>query len=209
MSKRMSAFFILGTALVLFAGCSGSKVAGGKELVRLESYMEGHFNSTAQSKADSNFYDITLHMQRIWPEKKDAFYLYVEQAVTSMATKPYRQRVYRVSRVDKYNYLSEVYSLPEESKWINAWQEPAKFSALKFEDLIERTGCAVQLVPDNGYFYGATDGEGCESTLRGAKYATSEVEIRPDMILSWDRGYDAQGVQVWGSENGAYEFVKQ
>jgi hypothetical protein len=27
-------------------------------------------------------------------------------------------------------------------------------------------------------------------------------------MLSWDRGFDEQGQQVWGAEAGAYVFLK-
>jgi hypothetical protein len=29
------------------------------------------------------------------------------------------------------------------------------------------------------------------------------------MMLSWDRGYNADGKQVWGAEKGGYRFVKK
>jgi hypothetical protein len=44
--------------------------------------------------------------------------------------------------------------------------------------------------------------------LRGASYATSEVVITDEQLLSWDRGWDANGKQVWGAETGGYIFVK-
>ena len=56
---------------------------------------------------------------------------------------------------------------------------------------------------------GGTRGEGCASNLRGAAYATSEVVIMPGRIESWDRGFDAEGHQVWGAEKGAYVFVRK
>ena len=34
------------------------------------------------------------------------------------------------------------------------------------------------------------------------------AEIRADRIVSWDRGFDAEGRQVWGAENGPYVFDK-
>jgi hypothetical protein len=37
--------------------------------------------------------------------------------------------------------------------------------------------------------------------------ATSEVVVSPGRIESWDRGFDAEGVQVWGAEKGAYVFL--
>ena len=37
--------------------------------------------------------------------------------------------------------------------------------------------------------------------------ATSEVVVSPGRIESWDRGFDAEGAQVWGAEKGAYVFL--
>ena len=40
-----------------------------------------------------------------------------------------------------------------------------------------------------------------------AAYATSEVVIIPGRIESWDRGFDADGNQVWGAASGPYVFI--
>ena len=58
------------------------------------------------------------------------------------------------------------------------------------------------------YYKGKTGDNSCESTLRGASYARSEVEIFEDKIISWDRGFDAQSNYVWGAEKGGYVFNK-
>jgi CpeT protein len=44
--------------------------------------------------------------------------------------------------------------------------------------------------------------------LRGATYATSEVIIKNQQMISWDRGYDSSDRQVWGAEKGGYVFEK-
>ena len=56
------------------------------------------------------------------------------------------------------------------------------------------------------HFTGTTKDKECKSLLFGASYATSEVEIFQDKILSWDRGYDSDDIQVWGSVDGPYIF---
>jgi hypothetical protein len=35
------------------------------------------------------------------------------------------------------------------------------------------------------------------------------VELSENMLLSWDRGFNTEGVQVWGAEKGGYRFVKK
>ncbi|MDT7832785.1 CpcT/CpeT family chromophore lyase [Flavobacteriaceae bacterium S356] len=68
------------------------------ELNELFAIMQGSFNSEAQAKIDSSYYNISLHMYPIWRDKGN--YLYVEQALNSMQNRPYRQRVYKVTRLN-------------------------------------------------------------------------------------------------------------
>jgi hypothetical protein len=58
-------------------------------------------------------------------------------------------------------------------------------------------------------FVGSTGATSCGSDLRGAKYATSEVTLSKKQLISWDRGFDSNGVQVWGAKKGGYIFDKQ
>ena len=51
-------------------------------------------------------------------------------------------------------------------------------------------------------FVGSTNEKDCTSNLRGASYATSEARIEENVLTSWDRGYDENGVQVWGAITG-------
>ncbi|HRW89883.1 MAG TPA: CpcT/CpeT family chromophore lyase, partial [Flavobacteriales bacterium] len=69
-------------------------VAPAQSLAELASWMTGSFSSAAQAEADTNYYAIELEMARIWPERTDGVWLYVEQAVAAKKEKPYRQRVY-------------------------------------------------------------------------------------------------------------------
>ena len=62
---------------------------------------------------------------------------------------------------------------------------------------------------EEGLFEGGTQGTGCGSTLQGATYATSEVTVQQDLLLSWDRGFNDDDVQVWGATAGAYRFVRR
>jgi hypothetical protein len=59
------------------------------------------------------------------------------------------------------------------------------------------------------HFFGSTHGTACTSELRGASYATSEVKIYRDRIVSWDRGYSSDNAQVWGATKGGYVFLRQ
>ena len=192
--------YVLTIALFIAASAFGQEKLGA-----LPEMMMGSFNSAEQAANDSDYYDITLHMYQIWPNE-EAVYLYVEQAVTSMQDKPYRQRVYKVEEQED-GYISSVYTLEHDSLYIGKWQEPDFFNKVKPEDLMEREGCAVYMKAQGPASYkGSTDGNACKSTLRGASYATSTVEVRPGVVTSWDQGFDADGKQVWGAEKGPYVF---
>ena len=85
----------------------------------------------------------------------------------------------------------------------------AVFSGLvKPENLVLREGCAIVMKVKDGKFVGATGEKSCGSTLRGASYATSEVEIGAELLVSWDRGWDSEDQHVWGAEKGGYHFKK-
>jgi len=179
------------------------------DINKLVTMMEGSFSSEEQSKSDSDYYDIRLHMKRIWPEISSAYYLYVEQAVASAQEKPYRQRVYRITNTYEGRFESAVFTIKDPLRFAGEWKKENPLSELTPDSLTNREGCSVILTLMNDDTYeGSTEGNNCESDLRGAKYATSEVKISKDGIKSWDRGYDAEGRQVWGAEKGGYVFKR-
>ncbi len=57
-----------------------------------------------------------------------------------------------------------------------------------------------------GCYAGSTNEKDCESSMRGASYATSEVTVCADNVMSWDRGWDAKDEHVWGADKAGYVF---
>jgi CpeT/CpcT family (DUF1001) len=179
------------------------------ELQKLERYMTGAFSSAAQSKEDSRFFDIRLYMIPIWRERTDGPWLYVEQAAAAKLDKPYRQRVYRLRALPDGRVESQVFLLPGDAlRFANAWQRPESLKEVSPEQLVPREGCSILLVDEGDALRGSTVGQACPSELRGATYATSEVTVKDGTLFTWDRGYDAQNQQVWGSEHGPYRFER-
>ncbi|MBN1666374.1 MAG: chromophore lyase CpcT/CpeT [Anaerolineales bacterium] len=179
-------------------------------LTRLANWMTGAFSSQAQAQADPAYFDIRLHVVRIWPERKDGYWLYIEQAAADSQERPYRQRVYHLTRLDEHSFESAVFSFAGDPLvHAGAWQAVQPLAALQPEDLEERHGCAVVLKQlDEHQFAGSTQGRECESNLRGASYATSQVTVTAERLTSWDQGFDTEGKQVWGAEAGPYLFDK-
>jgi hypothetical protein len=177
-------------------------------LLELGQLMTGYFTSTDQAALDTNFADIHLHMVRIRPDRDDGLWLYVEQAAGWSLEKPYRQRIYRVSQPEDSAFISEVFLLPAPALgWAGAYTTPAAFDSVDLDYLSPREGCATwlrRIAPK--HYEGGTIGNGCQSALGDAAFATSEVVLTEDRMVSWDRGWTADGEQAWGAETGGYEF---
>jgi len=195
---------LLLVALSLFACKKEPKI---NDLDSLFTMMQGSYNSEAQAEQDSSYYNISLHMYPIWENKGN--WLYVEQALNATQDKPYRQRLYEVKQLNDTTFASYIHTLTNASDWVGKWNAPKAFDSLDVKDITLKNGCEVLLYKSDGDgFKGKTGEQTCESTLRGASFATSEVELTADQIISWDRGFNAEGNQVWGAEKGGYIFDK-
>jgi len=199
-------------AVNLFWQCSTSRSSNkvvANDLQQLITFMVGDFSSQAQSERDSDYFDIRLHIRPIWTADKLNHWLYVEQATAAAESKPYRQRVYKVENDGAGGFKSLVYTLPDPANWAGKFKTPEAFDALNPADISLRDGCTVFLKKlEDGSFAGSTQGLGCESSLRGAKYAASKATITKTELHSWDQGFNEKGEQVWGATKGGYEFVK-
>ena len=188
----------------LLCGCNKNDA----DIDVLLTWMSGSFSSEEQAKADTNYLDIRLEMVQIWKDRSDGPWIYVEQAVADFKDKPYRQRVYQI--VNENDVLkSVVYSFNNPLRFAGDYQNENALSQLTPDSLKIREGCAVYLKrTSDDTFQGSTKDKDCVSNLRGASYATSEVTIKNDRILSWDRGFDSNDDQVWGAEKAGYIFLK-
>lgn len=181
-----------------------------KELI---TRMEGAFDNQEQYGRDSAKYDnISLHIARIWEGKKvskGGYWLYAEQAMTKTMEQPIRQSVYHITRKDNETIESKVYEIPNAPQYAGGWQDEKKLKGLQRDSLKETPGCSLFLkLNEDGNFWGSTPGKECAVAVSGASYLTSEVVIYPNMIVSLDRGWDADDKQIWGPEKGGYRFSK-
>lgn len=195
--------------LAFLCACASTGQVNDNDLQELASWMTGSFSSQAQSKKDKAFYDIRLQMARIWKDRTDGVWLYVEQAVATGLDKPYRQRVYHVTQLDSNAFESAVYELKNPLDYAGEWKKETPLALLTPEGLIPRQGASIFLKKGaDGAYAGSTDGKKCKSEHRGASYATSKVRITADSIYSWDQGFNDRDEQVWGAVKGGYLFDK-
>lgn len=177
-------------------------------LKKLAKAMKGIYDNSNQAALDTNFFAISLKITPIWKNNSNGYWFYVEQAVSTMQNKPYRQRVYHLTEPTKGKFESAVYTLNNPLRFAGKVNEVEKLTP---DSLIAREGCSVFLQFDkmNKVFKGSTENNKCTSDLKGASYATSEVSIFKNKLISLDRGYDLTNKQVWGSTIGPYVFVKK
>ncbi|MFA5010498.1 MAG: chromophore lyase CpcT/CpeT [Ignavibacteria bacterium] len=179
------------------------------DLSLLASYLQGSFSSEEQSQKDTTYFNIVLHMKRMWHDRTDGIWIYAEQASVSSADKPYKQRIYRLTQLPDGSFESAVFTFPDPLKYAGDWKSEKPLENLNPSNLTQRKGCSVFMRKnDDGSFTGSTKGKNCESDLRSAKYATSEVIIKKDAMISWDRGFNEKDEQVWGTAKGGYIFKK-
>jgi hypothetical protein len=145
-------------------------------------------------------------MVRIWDSRTDGPWIYVEQAMATAPDRPYRQRVYRLVERADGTVESLVYELANPAERVGAWRDPSRFDADSPGSLVLRDGCSIVLERAGDAWIGSTNERDCESSLRGARYATSEVVLNEPGLDTWDRGFDAEGKQVWGATKGPYRF---
>ncbi|SHE91770.1 CpeT/CpcT family [Flavobacterium fontis] len=174
-----------------------------KELVTI---MQGHYSSEKQANLDKDYFNISLRMTPIWKSK--GHYLFVEQALFNKQDQPYRVRIYKLTQQGD-QFISTIYTLKDEKKWIGKWATPEAYDQLSEADIELKDGCEVVLKRlGKNTFEGATGDKTCPSELRGARWANSKVTVTQNTIRSWDQGFDKDGKQVWGATKGGYEFIK-
>jgi len=206
--KKTFLFSVIALFLFTISSCDSYKATTSQdELAALQILMTGSFDSSEQAAADDSYYNISLHMVPIW-RSQDGYWLYVEQALNSNQSKPYRQRVYQLEKLENGTFSSKVYTLENPEAAIGKWERPGYFDQFDTSILKEREGCAVILKKQGNSYTGSTNEKDCKSTMRGASYATSTVTIKPNVIESWDRGFDSKDEHVWGAEKAGYVFKR-
>ncbi len=200
---------LLTTLLIFSAGHLVAIAETHPSVDRLASLLTGVFSSAEQAIAERGYRHVVLHVVPVWTQRTDGPWLYVEQALAEAIDQPYRQRIYQLARSDDGTLESRVFTLADPITATGAWRQPNPLATVSPADLTHRDGCTVFLTEQaDGTFHGRTQGNGCASELRGASYATSEVVLYPNRMISWDRGFNAAGVQVWGASAGGYIFKR-
>jgi hypothetical protein len=205
--KKIHLPFILTITLMLTAlwSCDPSKMHQ-DPLRDLAESMTGRFSSATQAASDTNFANVNLAITQIWPGRTDGYWMYVEQALAATPEKPYRQRIYHLQEL-KAVFTSDIYELPNEAAAVGQYRHPEFFDNLDPSSVTLMNGCTVYLTPKDGVFSGSTLHATCQYGDKG-EFINASATIYKNKLESLDQGFNKDGVQIWGSEKGAYVFDK-
>ena len=218
MKTRISATALSLLISVLTIGCGADSSNGPQASVgpsadaaslradEVYNLLQGHFDSSKQAIDDPTYFDISLKMCPVDAPWLGERVLYVEQAASNRLAEPYRQRLYVIAPLGD-DVVSRVFELSTPSDFIGLCDREDTITLDEGTAAI-KAGCEVYLAQQGDGYIGGTAGKACISNLNGASYAASDVTLSQGQVTSWDRGYDAQGNQVWGATDGPYHFVK-
>jgi len=184
-----------------------SAVAGADD--RLDKYIDlrtGTFSSAAQAAADSRYDSAVWHVVEVPFDDQPARWLYLE-AWIDQASAPYLQRLVRHHLEADGSIVAVSYRLPDPEARVGAWQAPGRLAEIDRSRLHEVTGCELIIVRTGPRrFEGRTRGAQCANTYRQASYAVSQSLVTDEGLVNWDRGFSADGQQVWGPKSGGYRL---
>lgn len=220
MSEKSLFFAKVIVAVLAAAGAVCAQTARfDRELRLLAGWMTGSFDTFAQvdedEESDAQYRHIRalLHVTEVpIPELGNGIAFYVENQQAEARTKPYRQRVYFLTRIDGKITL-RIFRISKPEDLVNAHKKRDLLKSLTFDRLTPEEGCDLTYVRESkNLFKGKTAaGRACRSSLRGATYTNSESEIGPRRWVNLDQGFDDDGNHKWGPPPGVigHIFVKR
>ena len=188
-----------------------------RELAVLAEWMTGDFDTFAQVARDESAGAAYKHMRAVMHivpatipglSAPGARTFYVEQAAADTQDKPYRQRVYLLTRIDG-RAINRIYRLKTPEQFVGAHRNPELLAALTPDALQLEEGCdLVWTRVSHKLFTGVAGGDKtCRTTWRGASFVVSQVEMTPTTLTSLDQGFAENGAHKWGPPPGAIGHI--
>lgn len=173
--------------------------------------LVGNYANTNQAASDAAVPALSLHICPIWTDRIDGLWVYVEGTTQSDPGTPYRQRIYQVvDGNDADSVDARMYEFSDNgSKYAGAWKASNPLDALSPFLLTPRAGCTTtfQRAAD-GSWTGRMRPNECATDYKGASYTISDVTLSDSTLTALDRGFDAQGKEVWTGSTAPIVFVK-
>lgn len=165
-------------------------------------------DTSAQAERDPRFVGVQIITCPVkidgLTSTQEGIYLYQEQALTERIGSPYRQRFIQIAlSEDATRVEARTFKPSQPENWTGFCQQSeSTVNANQLGNLV----CIVSLRPSSLGYVGSTPTEGCPVNLRGAIRLTNTIVLHQDGMDTWDRGFDLNGVQVWGARAEPYQY---
>lgn len=200
--------------MVLGLWLSGSRVSSAqpgplsqRNVDAVVEYLTRTMDTTAQAERNPRYVGVqmtTCPIQITGLAAEEGVYLYQEQALSDSLASPYRQRFLHIvlndgaTRIESRTFKP---SIPENWTGLCQQAEPV-VDAIELGNWV----CTIGLRPSSLGYVGSTPEEGCPVNLRGAVRLTNTIVLHQDGMDTWDRGFDVNGIQVWGARAEPYQY---
>jgi len=170
-------------------------------------YLTRTMDTTVQAERNPRYVGVqmtTCPIQIRGQAVQDGVYLYQEQALSDSLESPYRQRFLHIAlSTDATRVESRTFKPSMPDVWTGLCQQAEPVvDAIDLGDLV----CVVGLRPSALGYVGSTPEGGCPVNLRGAVRLTNTIVLHQDGMDTWDRGFDVNGIQVWGARAEPYQY---
>ena len=196
----------------LLVACTQS-VSVGHHVDQVAAHLVGVMDTSAQAAANSEAPNVRMTTCKVTVKSEngeqkglDSIFLYQEQALQNKLDLPYRQRFLRISPSDTDTVVeSRSFKPPTDADLVGLCNRPAPQRVVSSSD-IGNPICSVFLSPEPDRYIGKTQASGCPTNYRGAVKITNLIILHSEGMDTTDRGFDAQGNQVWGATDSTYQF---
>ena len=205
----------LGIGVCLFSTTSAqaAPIPIEEQIEAVVSHLVGTMDTSAQAATNPDRVGVRMTTCRVQLVKSDrqessspSVYLYQEQALIEKLNQPYRQRFLRIGVSDDgLKVESKSFKLLNREPWIGQCNKPADKRLLQSSEFGESV-CSVFLKPVITIYIGETQPGGCSTNVRGAVTITNRIILHATGMDTWDRGFDANGDQVWGAIDKSFQF---
>lgn len=217
-SLIMTIFVLIDSSIVSGQGTSISQknsaaiLSINNTMEQLAELLPGTYKNTQQHQAQpTDFYHVSMHIDRIWIDRDDAKWFYMKQAQVGLLDYPYQEHIYKIYRGERDTLIISIYTLAPSQLATDLPKDASFWKEQQPQDLLLRQGCAIHLTRrKSGYFVGKTHSNTCSCicSLENAVAMQSQISISLEALKIWDKGFDATGQKVWGPDKGAYYFER-
>jgi CpeT/CpcT family (DUF1001) len=171
-------------------------------------YLVGTWDTIPQKEGYGDSIPMRMRIARLWPERADRYWFYVENVNPADERQVMRQRILQFVS-DGTTIHALMYRLPgNAAEYAGEWRKEHPFAAVNPESLREIQGCRSGWfkVMDVS-FAGGTEGDACPGDRPEVSNEHWDYTLSSSEWRTWIRGLDSAGNQVDGP-TGPSEFRK-